>query len=183
MKISKSKLKQIIMEEIEEMRTDGRRQFSVAQKASSDALAAAGIASRPNSEKIRRELLQIVSGLDVEDPLQIQQLAKMVSQLMDASAENIRGGYGLEEMDQTKQTEEPPPELGDKTATVGDLRSTAVAGAQETGASGITPKERGLIQQLAKKLTKGAEETNLLSGEVIQKIKQLAAVLDKAAGE
>ena len=59
----------------------------------------------------------------------------------------------------------------------------AKMGGLETGkaqsAEGITSQERGLIKQLSDMLVAGAEETNLLSGTIIVKIKQLAAELSK----
>ena len=58
-------------------------------------LASAGIAQQP--ESVRRELMQLVAGLDLQNPEELEQLGKMVAQLMDASRENIEGDYGLEE--------------------------------------------------------------------------------------
>ena len=56
-------------------------------------LAHAGIAEHP--ESVRKELMQLVAGLDPRNPEELQQLANMVAQLMGASQENIEGGYGL----------------------------------------------------------------------------------------
>tara|TARA_A100001515_G_scaffold144976_1_gene151098 strand:- start:143 stop:1477 length:1335 start_codon:yes stop_codon:yes gene_type:complete len=102
----KMDLYQIIEEEIEavisEIRTDGRG-YSPASLAASQALASAGIAKRP--ESVRRRLMQLVADLDSENPSveEIQQLAAMVAQLMDAAEEADR--HGLEEA-HSKEDEE-----------------------------------------------------------------------------
>ena len=93
-KISKLQLQKIILEELEEIRTDGAG-FSPAQMAASKELSKMGVAKKP--EPIRRRLMQLVADLDLENPSEsdIRELAQMVASLMDAAedAEN----YGLEE--------------------------------------------------------------------------------------
>jgi hypothetical protein len=69
--------------------------------------------------------------------------------------------------------------LGKEKATVSQIRSRAMAAAKAQGAQGITAQERGLIKQLSDMLVSGAEETNILSGTVVTRIKQLAAELQK----
>ena len=69
--------------------------------------------------------------------------------------------------------------LGKEKATVSQIRSRATAAAKAQGAQGITAQERGLIKQLSDMLVSGAEETNILSGTVVTRIKQLAAELQK----
>lgn len=64
-----------------------------------------------------------------------------------------------------------------------DVRRDAVNTAKQQVASGITDQERGLIRSLVKQLSTGAEETNLLSGELSMKIKQLVAALNKVVGD
>lgn len=58
-------------------------------------LASAGIANQP--EAVRTELMQLVAGLDPQNPEELEELAAMVAKLMDASRENVQGKYGLEE--------------------------------------------------------------------------------------
>jgi hypothetical protein len=69
--------------------------------------------------------------------------------------------------------------LGKEKATVSQIRSRAMPAAKAQGAQGITDQERGLIKQLSDMLVSGAEETNILSGTVVTRIKQLAAELQK----
>ena len=73
----------------------------------------------------------------------------------------------------------PPIEFGKATASIGDVRYAGTLAAKEQGAQGITAHERGLIKQLSDLLVAGAQETNILSGTVISKIKYLAAELQK----
>jgi len=85
-KLTRKQLKQIILEELEEIRTDGRG-FGPAQVATAKALSAKGVAKRP--ESVRTRLMQLVADLDLQNPTQeeIRQLADMVSDLMDAAQE------------------------------------------------------------------------------------------------
>ena len=93
-KISKSELKNIILEELEEIRTDGRG-YSPASLATSKALANMGVAKKP--ESVRRRLMQLVADLDLENPTpgEIRELADMISGLMDAAQDADE--MGLEE--------------------------------------------------------------------------------------
>lgn len=70
-------------------------------------------------------------------------------------------------------------DLGKEKATVSQIRQRALDAATAQGAQGITAQERGLIKQLSDMLVSGAEETNILSGTVVTRIKQLAAELQK----
>ena len=83
-KLTRKQLKQIILEELEEIRTDGRG-FGPAQVATARALSAKGVAKRP--ESVRTRLMQLVADLDLQNPTQeeIRQLADMVTSLMDAA--------------------------------------------------------------------------------------------------
>ena len=101
-KITKSQLEKIILEELEEIRTDGRG-FSPAMMATSKALASRGVAKKP--ESVRRRLMQIVADLDMENPTvrEIEELADMVSQLMDAAGDADE--FGLEESHSKKDEE------------------------------------------------------------------------------
>ena len=93
-KLTKKELKQIVLEELEEIRTDGRG-FSPTKVAASRALAKKGISKKP--ESVRRRLMQLVADLDVDNPTpeEVKELADMVTNLMDAAmdAENL----GLDE--------------------------------------------------------------------------------------
>tara|TARA_Y200000002_G_scaffold80065_1_gene63108 strand:- start:547 stop:1116 length:570 start_codon:yes stop_codon:yes gene_type:complete len=93
-KLNKKQLKQIVIEELEEIRTDGRG-FGPAQMATAKALSNKGIATRP--ESVRTRLMQLVADLDLKNPTQeeIRQLADMVSDLMDAAQD--ADAAGLEE--------------------------------------------------------------------------------------
>tara|TARA_R110002020_G_scaffold295713_4_gene511340 strand:- start:1347 stop:2075 length:729 start_codon:yes stop_codon:yes gene_type:complete len=84
-----AELAEIIEQEIEEA-LDTSRMAPVART-----LSRAGIAQR--SEPTRAELIKLIAGLDTGDPEELQQLADMVAQLIDAADENIEQGYGLEE--------------------------------------------------------------------------------------
>ena len=59
------------------------------------------------------------------------------------------------------------------------VRAGALDAASNQGAQGVTAEERGLIKQLSDMLVGGATQTNILSGAVITKIKQLAVELNK----
>lgn len=74
---------------------------------------------------------------------------------------------------------ENPEELGKAKATTAQVKSGARAAAAAQGEQGITNDERGVIQQLVGLLGKSAQNTNLLSGTIITKIKQLADELQK----
>ena len=74
---------------------------------------------------------------------------------------------------------ENPEELGKAKATAAQVKSGARASAAAQGEQGITNDERGVIQQLVGLLGKSAQNTNLLSGTIITKIKQLADELQK----
>ena len=93
-KLTRKQLKQIILEELEEIRTDGRG-FGPAQVATAKALSAKGVANRP--ESVRKRLMQCVADLDLQNPTQdeIRQLADMVTSLMDAAQDADE--VGLEE--------------------------------------------------------------------------------------
>ena len=90
-----AELAEIIEQEIEEALGTGRM-VPVART-----LSRAGIAQR--SEPTRTELMKLVAALDTGDSEELQQLADMVAQLMDAASENIEQGYGLEEVSSEKQ--------------------------------------------------------------------------------
>lgn len=64
-----------------------------------------------------------------------------------------------------------------------DVRRGAVDTAKQQVAGGITDEERGLIRNLVKQLSASAGKTNLLSGELSIKIKQLVAALNKVVGD
>ena len=94
MKLTKEQLKQIVLEELEEIRTDGRG-FGAAQMATAKALSSKGVASKP--ESVRTRLMQLVADLDLENPTEseVKELADMISSLMDAAGDADQ--YGLEE--------------------------------------------------------------------------------------
>jgi len=73
--------------------------------------------------------------------------------------------------------EDPATEIGKARASVSQVRSSALDAAAAQAAQGITAQERGLIKQLSDMLVNGAEKTNILSGTIVTKIKQLAAEL------
>jgi len=102
-KLTRKQLKQIILEELEEIRTD-RRGFGPAQVATAKALSAKGVANRP--ESVRKRLMQLVADLDLQNPTQneIRQLADMVTGLMDAAQDADEAG--LEESHTKEQEEE-----------------------------------------------------------------------------
>ncbi len=83
-KLTKKELKQIVLEELEEIRTDGRG-FSPTKVAASKALAKKGISKKP--ESVRRRLMQLVADLDVDNPTpeEVKELADMITNLMDAA--------------------------------------------------------------------------------------------------
>ena len=83
-KLTKKELKQIVLEELEEIRTDGRG-FSPTKVAASRALAKKGISKKP--ESVRRRLMQLVADLDVDNPTpeEVKELADMITNLMDAA--------------------------------------------------------------------------------------------------
>ena len=85
MKITKSQLKQIIMEELSE---------TLGHKASQK-LSRVGIAHE--SEDVRKELMDMILALDTGDEQDAETLANMAAYLKDASAANVRQGLGLEE--------------------------------------------------------------------------------------
>ena len=62
----------------------------------------------------------------------------------------------------------------------GDDRRDALPDAAAKAAQGITPQERGAIKKLNDMLVAGATNKNILTGDVIQKIKALAVALQKA---
>tara|TARA_R100000388_G_C7219918_1_gene148331 strand:+ start:55 stop:915 length:861 start_codon:yes stop_codon:yes gene_type:complete len=101
-KINKKQLKNLILEAIEEIRTDGRG-FSPATIATSKALANMGVAKKP--ESVRRRLMQLVADLDLKNPTpqEIKELADMITSLMDAAQDADK--MGLEE-GHTKADEE-----------------------------------------------------------------------------
>ena len=70
-------------------------------------------------------------------------------------------------------------ELGKDRLSSADAKMGSLETGKAQSAEGITSQERGLIKQLSDMLVAGAEETNLLSGTIIAKIKQLAAELSK----
>ena len=72
------------------------------------------------------------------------------------------------------------PEIGKAKATVSQVRSGAMDAASSQGEQGITSQERGLIKQLSDMLVGASKETNILSGAIVTRIKQLAAELQKA---
>ena len=69
-----------------------------------------------------------------------------------------------------------------QTASTSTVRRGAMAQAKEQS-SGLTDDERGLIKELIAILTAAAKKTNIASGRPAQKINQLAAILNKVAGE
>mgnify|MGYP003663703195 FL=1 len=87
MKISKSQLKQIIMEELSEIDSLGHK--------TSRKLSRVGIAHE--SEDVRKEIMDMILALDTGDEQDAETLANMAAYLKDASAANVRQGLGLEE--------------------------------------------------------------------------------------
>ena len=87
MKITKSQLKQIIMEELSEIDSLGHK--------ASQKLSRVGIAHE--SEDVRKELMDMILALDTGDEQDAETLANMAAYLKDASAANVRQGLGLEE--------------------------------------------------------------------------------------
>ena len=57
-------------------------------------LASAGIAEHP--ESVRKEIIDLIMGLDTGDPEDMKRLADMAASLLPAAGENIKKGYGLE---------------------------------------------------------------------------------------
>ena len=80
---------------------------------------------------------------------------------------------------------ENPNETSDSTPfgavdrTTTQVRQDAFAASKEQGAGGITPRERGLIKQLNDLLVAGSTDSNILGGQVLIRIKSLAAALEK----
>ena len=85
MKITKAQLKQIIKEEMA-----GSFGDQVSKK-----LSRAGIAREP--EEVRKELMQMILGLNTGDEEDAEALSFMAAYLKDASSANVRQGLGLEE--------------------------------------------------------------------------------------
>jgi len=79
----------------------------------------------------------------------------------------------------SEELNEMEAELGKDRVSTADVRSGASSSAKAQGAQGITSQERGLIKQLSDMLVAGAQESNLLSGTIIARVKQLAAELQK----
>jgi len=84
-RITKSQLKQIIMEELSD---------TLGHKASRK-LSRVGIAHE--SEDVRKEIMDMILALDTGDEQDAETLANMAAYLKDASAANVRQGLGLEE--------------------------------------------------------------------------------------
>ena len=104
-KLTKKQLKQIVLEELEEIRTDGRG-YSPASIAVSKALAQGGIAKKP--ESVRRRLMQLVADLDLENPSpqEIKELADMIYALVgaaeDADEMGIKESHSKEDEEKIK---------------------------------------------------------------------------------
>ena len=74
----------------------------------------------------------------------------------------------------------PEPALDMKTKrSRADALGSARADAAAQGGAGITAEERGLIKQLNDLLTKAAQNTNLASGTIYQRMKLFADALQK----
>ena len=58
-----------------------------------------------------------------------------------------------------------------------------MAQAQAQAGSGLSDEERNLIKQVVGLLTQSGMKTNLLSGDIALKLKQLVPVLQKVVGE
>ena len=67
--------------------------------------------------------------------------------------------------------------------TTADVRRDAMAQAQAQAGSGLSDEERNLIKQVVGLLTQSGMKTNLLSGDIALKLKQLVPVLQKVVGE
>jgi len=63
--------------------------------------------------------------------------------------------------------------------TASDVRKDASASARETGASGITDQERGLIKKLQSQLTTAAKSGNVATGRALKLAQMLSAELSK----
>jgi len=74
-------------------------------------------------------------------------------------------------------------ELGTDKSTTSDVRKSAIDTAKGQAASGIKDPERGLINNLVKKLTAAAADGNIVTGKALRLAKMLAAELDNLAGE
>ncbi len=98
-KLDNKLLKELILETMQEIRySDGRSKAT--SKSVVNKLAKAGIATRP--ESVRRELMQLIAGLNLNNPEDVD----MIIQMMDAAQENIEKEYGLEESHSKKHEEE-----------------------------------------------------------------------------
>jgi len=146
-KLTRKQLKQIILEELEEIRA-GSREFGPAQVATAKALSAKGVAKRP--ESVRTRLMQLVADLDLQNPTQeeIRQLADMVSDLMDAAQDADE--VGLEEfikneliavLDEKKNKKACKPSKGKRFAkrVNGKCRSYGQKGQAKSGGDRIRP--------------------------------------------
>jgi len=58
-------------------------------------LSQAGIAKQP--ERVRKELMDMILGLDTGDPEDVEKLSDLAAALLPASAVNVKQGLGLEE--------------------------------------------------------------------------------------
>ncbi len=83
----------------------------------------------------------------------------------------------LEEMGTSAQEEEPALGKG-KMSTV-DARKAGMERAKQSGASGIQPQERQVIDNLQKRLMAAAQDGNVASGRALQIMKLLVKELDK----
>ena len=96
MKITKSQLKQIIREELNEGGFAGHsvNPGTLGHQASQK-LARVGIAHE--SEDVRKEIMDMILALDTGNQEDVETLANMAAYLKDASSANVRQGLGLEE--------------------------------------------------------------------------------------
>ena len=109
-----------------------------------------------------------------------QVLKKIIKEELENLKENM--------VDNLKMAADTDVNRPDKTSlssriSTSDVRRDAVDTAKQQVAGGITDEERGLIRNLVKQLSASAGKTNLLSGELSIKIKQLVAALNKVVGD
>jgi hypothetical protein len=76
--------------------TDNKEEIEeIVGQETSKKLSQAGIAKQP--ERVRKELMDMILGLDTGDPEDVEKLSDLAAALLPASAVNVKQGLGLEE--------------------------------------------------------------------------------------
>ena len=107
-----------------------------------------------------------------------QVLKKIIKEELENLKENP---FTVDDLKTAADTDVNRP--GGPGVSTSDVRRDAAATAKQQVAGGITDEERALIRSLVKQLSSGAQKTNLLSGGLTIKIKQLVAALNKVVGD